>query len=213
MALCKRCGKEFAENGSIYCNACRWYMRWPDDLLNSPELATRRKRSHNLKMLSLDRNKGEAVFQSSSEGKTYTATLKECTCKDYALGHGGRPCKHILRIAEELELFRNEHFATYEYDYTFGSKTRSILPASLLYSDQELVDKYVDILRLIVRGRRICIKRWGKNLSALSESTPANAEESIKIDKRRENLSIKLKSYYSFNGGAREIKQYKYKSQ
>ncbi|MBQ7578593.1 MAG: SWIM zinc finger family protein [Synergistaceae bacterium] len=113
---CKHCGRDTLE-GNIFCHKCTWEAKWARHILNSPELASRRKRSHSTKILSIDPDKGEAVFKSSSNG-TYTTTLKNCTCKDFALGHDAWPCKHILRLAEELGLFQNEYFAPDEYDYT-----------------------------------------------------------------------------------------------
>ncbi|MBQ7630757.1 MAG: SWIM zinc finger family protein [Selenomonadaceae bacterium] len=122
MKICKKCGKEF-EGENIYCMACRWEMKWPHEILNAPELATRRKRSHNVKLISIDKINATAEFQSSSKGKTYETTLGHCTCKDFALGHGEHPCKHILRLAEELGLFENEKFLSGERDYTIDKSS------------------------------------------------------------------------------------------
>lgn len=114
---CKHCGKPTLE-GNKFCHACTWDAKWAKHILNSPELERRRKRSHSTKILSIDRDKGEAIFKSSRNTQTYTTTLKNCTCKDFALGHDAWPCKHILRLAEELGLFKSEHFAPDEDDYT-----------------------------------------------------------------------------------------------
>ncbi|MBQ7732482.1 MAG: SWIM zinc finger family protein [Synergistaceae bacterium] len=124
---CKLCGKETSNE---YCHECYWRAKWPEHILNSPELEKRRKRSHKLKITELDRDKPEAVFQSVNrddriKGHTYTTTLTSCTCQDYAIGHGARPCKHILRLAEELGLFENEHFALNESDYTLKGSENS----------------------------------------------------------------------------------------
>ena len=121
MATCKKCGKAFEGEG-IYCTPCRWEMKWPSEILNAPELASRRKRSHNLKLVSINRDNAVAVFQSSTKGKTYATTLENCTCKDFALSHGERPCKHILRLADELKLFQSEHFESGEDDYTLDNR-------------------------------------------------------------------------------------------
>lgn len=114
---CKHCGKPTLE-GNKFCHACTWDAKWAKHILNSPELERRRKRSHSTKILSIDRDKGEAIFKSSRNTQTYTTTLKNCTCRDFALGHDAWPCKHILRLAEELGLFQNEYFTPDEYDYT-----------------------------------------------------------------------------------------------
>lgn len=115
MVLCSESLKEFY--------AYSWHKRWPDHVLNDPALASRRKRSHNLKIISLDREKIVAVFRSSSKhDEGYVTTLTDCTCRDFALGHRNRPCKHIFRLAEELGVLHNEHFEDCEYDYTFDAK-------------------------------------------------------------------------------------------
>lgn len=104
-----------------------WHKKWPDDVLNDPALASRRKRSHSLKMISLDKEKIKAVFQSGSndariKANQYVTTLTDCTCRDFFIGKRKRPCKHILRLAEELGLFQNELFSADEHDYTMGSQ-------------------------------------------------------------------------------------------
>ena len=40
---CKLCGKETSNE---YCHECYWKAKWPEHILNSPELERRRKRSH-----------------------------------------------------------------------------------------------------------------------------------------------------------------------
>ena len=121
MSVCEKCGKKFEGNG-VYCDFCQWHMKWSESLLNSPDLASRRKRSHDVKILSLNPEVPEATFLGSkpkdSECLTYHTTLAECTCVDFIRGGGSRPCKHIFRLAEELGLFQNEYFPSGEYDYT-----------------------------------------------------------------------------------------------
>ena len=122
MTICKKCGKEFEGDG-IYCTPCRWEMKWPSEILNAPGLASRRKRSHNLKILSLDKINAVAEFQASlSKARTYQTTLGHCTCNDFALAHGEWPCKHIFRLAEELRLLKNEKFEIEENDYTVDDR-------------------------------------------------------------------------------------------
>ena len=123
---CKLCGKETSNE---YCHECYWKAKWPEHILNSPELERRRKRSHLTKLLSLDRDKPEAIFKASSSrnGTTYTTTLQSCTCHDFAITHGAMPCKHILRLAGELGLFKSEHFLSGERDYTIRASDRGKL--------------------------------------------------------------------------------------
>ena len=113
--VCEICGKPVPER-LRKCIPCRWKTRWPDSLLNSSRLETRRQRSHLTCLLSLDREKPEAVFGSSTDENrsTYFTTLETCTCRDFEITHGEIPCKHILRLAGELGLFQSEN----EDDYT-----------------------------------------------------------------------------------------------
>lgn len=66
MRYCKSCGKN-TQTESAFCHECRWHKKWPDEVLNSPELLRRRKRSHRLNLISLDRDVPEAVFLSDSK--------------------------------------------------------------------------------------------------------------------------------------------------
>ena len=117
--VCKLCGSP-TRGGNKFCDKCRWKTRWPDYILNSPELESRRKRSHSTKLMSIDRDKPEAIFGSvtSKNGGTYTTTLDACTCRDFFVNRQRRPCKHIFRLAEELGIFNSEHFTSDDDDYT-----------------------------------------------------------------------------------------------
>lgn len=117
--LCEDCGTPVPERVRK-CPSCRWKTRWPESVLNSPKLASRRKRSHSVHLLSLDREKPEAVFGSSTDKNrtAYITTLETCTCRDFEITRGEIPCKHILRLAGELGFFQSEYFAPGEDDYT-----------------------------------------------------------------------------------------------
>ena len=117
--LCEDCGTPVPERVRK-CPSCRWKTRWPESVLNSPRLASRRKRSHSVHLLSLDREKPEAVFGSSTDKNrtTYITTIETCTCRDFEITRGEIPCKHILRLAGELGFFQSEYFAPGEDDYT-----------------------------------------------------------------------------------------------
>jgi len=45
--LCEDCGTPVPERVRK-CPSCRWKTRWPESVLNSPRLASRRKRSHSV---------------------------------------------------------------------------------------------------------------------------------------------------------------------
>lgn len=117
--LCEDCGTPVPERVRK-CPSCRWKTRWPESVLNSHRLASRRKRSHSVHLLSLDREKPEAIFGSSTDKNrtTYITTIETCTCRDFEITRGEIPCKHILRLAGELGFFQSEYFAPGEDDYT-----------------------------------------------------------------------------------------------
>ena len=175
MSVCKLCGKPIHE-GYMLCPQCRWKEQWPESVLNSPETADRLKRSHSTHILSFDREKPQAIFSSSTDRNrtTYITDIESCTCRDFEINNGKIPCKHILRLASELGLL--------------GNYNREVLPDVLRDSDDELIEKYLTILRLIVRGRKIRIKDLEKDTAKATDE---------------------LKAYYEFTGKAREIKQYK----
>lgn len=112
---CKLCGKD-TPNGNIYCHSCVWKTRWAQHILRAPENERRRKRSHLTKLLAIDPYEPLAIFKGSGKA-LYTTHLKACSCVDFGLGHGKRPCKHIYRLAEELGLFQAEKFESEEDDY------------------------------------------------------------------------------------------------
>ena len=134
---CENCGKPVPE-GYRCCQECRWKNRWSETLLNSPELESRRKRSHSTQLFSLDREKPEAIFGASSarNGTKYFTTLETCTCHDFALNHRKIPCKHILRLAGELGLFQSEYFAEDEDDYMMHVVTENPDDASESYQNK-----------------------------------------------------------------------------
>ena len=142
-------GNENSQTNDIFDFESVWHRKWPEEILNSPEFSSRRKRSHSLHLVSINRDIPEAAFLSTSEnerlkGKTYITTLTKCTCTDFIRGHGKYPCKHIFRLAEELGLFHNEKFEQGEYDYTFDdlSPEIKVLPEVLRTASKELIDKY-----------------------------------------------------------------------
>ena len=182
MNVCKLCGKPVNE-GYILCHECRWKERWLESVLNSPEVADRFQRSHSTHILSFDPEKPEAIFGSSTDRNrtTYITDIESCTCRDFEINRREIPCKHILRLGAELGLIRAE-----------GAEGVNRTQTILQTLSDELADKYLTILRFIIRGRNICIKRL--------ESESVND-----IDK--------LRAYHAFIGESREIKQYKYKDE
>lgn len=112
---CKLC-KRPAPEGHTYCYPCVWRTRWADHILDDSENERRRKRSHLTNLVSIDWDAPEGKFRGSGK-ELYTTHLNDCTCKDFALGHKKRPCKHIYRLATELGLYAPEAFKDDEDDY------------------------------------------------------------------------------------------------
>lgn len=63
----------------------------------------RAKRAEDCKIISLDKNEKRAKMQGSS-GEEYDVTLSSCACPDFAKRN--RPCKHMYRLAAELDLVK-----------------------------------------------------------------------------------------------------------
>ena len=179
MKECKLCGKPVNE-GYVLCHECCWKGQWPESILNLPETLDRLKRSQSTHILSFDREKPEAIFSATTARNrtTYITDIESCTCRDFEINHRKIPCKHILRLGAELGLFRN--------------RNREILHEVLRDAGDELIEKYLMILRLIVKGRKIHINELEKNTAKATAKT-----------------TDELKAYYEFTGKAREIKQYK----
>lgn len=202
MSICKICGKEF-DGENIYCTSCRWHMKWPDEILNAPEVEERYERSRVVKILSLDKKNATAEVKAAHAKQNYITTLGSCTCKDFALNHAEIPCKHILRLAEELGEFnpRNRH----KYTLENLPPQRKILPEILRFEDDAIVEKYIEILRFIFQGRKIQIKNLKKRLSELDNDVLLS-ENDLKFHQRiKENFL----NYIELRNGARRIKNYK----
>lgn len=185
MTSCKLCGKDTPE-GNKFCQACYWNAKWAKHILNSPELAQRRKRSHLLTIKNLDPYAPSATFQGSAK-EPYFTTLTSCSCKDFALGHGAYPCKHIFRLAEELGLFQSEHFKDNDDDYTMhvgDSKRRALLPEQLQGVGEPLIERFVTLLHFITKGvhdgERLLRKAQKKLKEAATDSAREKAQKDIK---------------------------------
>jgi hypothetical protein len=100
-ASCSLCGQP-TPKGHKFCHLCVWKAKWPKHILDAPENEGRRERAHSTKLVSLNRDTPEGIFQGSSK-KPYVTTLKDCTCKDFVLCQS--PCKHIYRLAHELGVY------------------------------------------------------------------------------------------------------------
>ena len=57
--------------------------------------------------LRIDRASSSGLFAGSS-GSIYETNLDQCTCPDFAIQGFSQPCKHMLRLAMELDLIPND---------------------------------------------------------------------------------------------------------
>ena len=114
-APCELCQKP-APHGHKFCYSCVWKTRWPEHILNFPEIERRQKRSHLTNLILIEKDIPEALFQGSAK-KPYVTHLNSCTCRDFTIGHENYPCKHIFRLATELGLFSPKKFQEGEDDY------------------------------------------------------------------------------------------------
>ena len=219
MVPCKLCGKDTPE-GSEYCHECVWKAKWAEHIINSPELAIRRKRSHLVHLISLDPDAPFAVFGTPGEAECSTS-LKQCTCKDFSFGRGKRPCKHIFRLAEELGLFQCEHFELGEDDYTLHNlapnvpeSRRLCLPEVLRDADEELIKKFVSIVCFIIQGRRVRLELARERLrTALDLPLPEDVEQRRKIEDKKRKAQEYFNNIEKFRGEGRDFKQYQHKGE
>nr|MBQ4456229.1 hypothetical protein [Clostridia bacterium] len=79
-------------------------MLFSAELVDEP----RRKKALSGELTPIDKNYADQIFSFvGSEGGIYTTTLDECTCADFAIQGGVKPCKHMIRMAMELGLYPN----------------------------------------------------------------------------------------------------------
>ena len=84
-------------------------MNFREDLITE----SRRKNALDKKMtpLQLDPEKQTAIF-ASSEGGFYHTSLSNCSCPDFAMHGSEMLCKHILRLAMELDIIPSDGMQT-----------------------------------------------------------------------------------------------------
>lgn len=86
-----------------------------DELNSAPSLINRQKSARNLLVVSLDRGQCVGTFVDPEKGIAGRATLAGCDCRDFLfVGKSPRksfqPCKHIYRLAMELELLQPKYW-------------------------------------------------------------------------------------------------------
>ena len=81
-------------------------MDWKWGLLDTGRV----ERAKKVKLLSVD-SASSSCRCAGSSGVVYDTTLISCTCSDFTIQHGAQPCKHIIRLAMELDVL-NENGMT-----------------------------------------------------------------------------------------------------
>ena len=61
--------------------------------------------------LQIDRESSAAIF-SGSGGKAYDTTLDHCSCPDFAIQGFSQPCKHMIRLAMEVNKIPSDGMQT-----------------------------------------------------------------------------------------------------
>lgn len=70
------------------------------DMITDNRLASAKKTD--MTPLKIDKDSRVAIFAGSG-GKIYQTDLNQCTCPDFAIQGFEQPCKHMLRLAMELD--------------------------------------------------------------------------------------------------------------
>lgn len=81
------------------------FGHWPDEIhkeIDQLKRIANAKKINKKKVLEIDKEAQTASIVGSS-GEIYTVTLDNCNCADFSHS-GGKPCKHIYRLAMELDL-------------------------------------------------------------------------------------------------------------
>ena len=87
------------------------FEKWPSDLhadFNQVKrIVSAQEKKLARSVVSVSKHPARIVIQGSGKDP-YVATLTECTCPDF--GHRHLPCKHIYRLAMELDLLNLPHY-------------------------------------------------------------------------------------------------------
>lgn len=104
---------------------CKFLKDWPDwdiDIHEEKEQIERQTRSKSLKFgMSINGINNTGTFVSSMDIPDYKTTLNSCTCEDFK--ERNLPCKHMYRLATELEII--ELIKRPSYDKKVVNKIKS----------------------------------------------------------------------------------------
>lgn len=80
-----------------------WDNKWPFETHNCEYAFKRMKSAQSVKLtpVSIDKENASGVFKGSGK-EPYQVTLENCTCGDFHRAH--LPCKHMYRLAAELDI-------------------------------------------------------------------------------------------------------------
>ncbi len=84
------------------------WNEWDNSIHTDPEQIKRQLSAAKADMTPVSLKNDFAVFRGSK--KDYETTLSACTCTDFAIR--GLPCKHMYRLAHELDLFHLDDVKT-----------------------------------------------------------------------------------------------------
>lgn len=174
-------------------------FKWKWDYIDDGRL----KRSQKIKLISINRDKCEAVFKGSS-GKEHNTTLEICTCADFAIRKGKEPCKHIIRLGIECGCINNNGNTQYKQmnvDYQLLKDRLAMLFGYYYLYDNPLVsDKEYDELKNKCLSMRTSFEQT-MNGEMAAEPIPESHEKSSNLLKSGEQLVYEhLIQYLTDNG-------------
>lgn len=125
------------------------FGKWPDEIhkeIDQLKRIANAKKINKKKVLEIDKEAQTASIAGSS-GEVYSVTLDDCDCADFAHSKG-KPCKHIYRLAIELDLLPEPPVLNPEKAKEFADS----IPAEVerftrLYNEGAIgADKYIKIV-------------------------------------------------------------------
>lgn len=127
------------------------FGQWSDDIHDDFEQVKRIEAGRKLgkKIIEINKDEEWAIIQGSSE-QPYRATLRECTCADFAIRQGMFPCKHIYCLASELGLL--DDLPVYKKSKSnFNPKTEIEKYKDLYIQGQISADTYTKICSALAK--------------------------------------------------------------
>lgn len=160
-------------------------------------------RAKKTKLVSIDRDKCEAVFKGSA-GKEYHTSLEICTCADFAITKGKEPCKHIIRVGLECGCINDGGYTQSEQsnidNILLKDRLATLYGYYYLHDDPLVSDEEYDKLKMDYILKNGAFKRRSKSKSSNAPIVEQieNSAQSSKPDAR--SLCEKLIQHFDEEG-------------